>query len=86
MKHVKALDGSVFEVLWMAVASVDGVLRFAAINCEMAELLRVFMNPENCGRLIKTFDEHEEVFEGYTVFRGIQVNYDGSMIIALSKI
>ena len=79
-------NGETFEVEWIGVSTIDGVLRFNVINADMTAVLQTFMKPENCSPLVRKFDEDEKTFEGYTVFRGIIVNYDNSMIVSLSKI
>lgn len=79
-------SGEAFLVEWIGVSSIDGVLRFCVFNETTLKIFQTFTNPENCSPLIRKFDENEMTFEGYTVFRGIQVQYDGSMIVSLSKV
>ena len=79
-------NGLVFEIDWIGVAALDGVLRFSIKDVDIATIIQVFTVPENCEVLIRKFDEDEQIFEGYAVFRGVQINYDGSSIVALSKI
>ena len=87
MIQVKTANGELFEVKWIGIASLDGVLRFASNNVFLQDVLNTFTVPENCTVLSKLIDGEEVAsFEGYTVFRGIQINYDNEMIIALSKI
>jgi len=78
-------NGEKFEIEWIGVASFDGVLRFGIKNADITNLLATFTKPENCTVLTRSFDGEEKTFEGYTVFRGITIDYDGTIIVALSK-
>ena len=79
-------NGETIQVEWMAVAQLDGVLRFNTIGVEPLELIRIFSNPENCSPLSRVFDgTTTDVYTDYTVFRGINVNYDNTAMISLSK-
>ena len=75
-----------FEIEWIGVANIDGVLRFSVVNSNVSDLVRVFTVPENCETITRSFDENEQVFSGYTTFRGVQINYDGSIVVSLSRI
>jgi len=79
-------NGIEFEISWIGVASIDGVLRFGVINSTLSEVINTFTNPENCTVLTRNYDGVIETFEGFTVFRGISINFKGEMIVALSKI
>lgn len=87
MNYVKTANGVLTEVTWVAVSNIDGALRFCVINPDAAQLFALFTEPENCTTITRVIDgEDMQVFEGYTVFRGIQINYDGTAIVSLSKI
>jgi hypothetical protein len=75
-----------FEIKWAGVANIDGVLRFAVTGANLVDIFTAFTNPANCQTLTRVFDEDEKEFTGYTVFRGVTVNYEGDVIVALSKI
>lgn len=79
-------DGDVFEIKWIGVASIDGVLRFAIVGVTIPEIIAVFTDPEKCKTLTRNYDGVELVYSGYTVFRGVQINYENDMIVSLSKI
>ena len=86
MIKIVTANNEEFEIKWAGVANIDGVFRFAVVNGDVSELVQVFTQPENCVTLTRVFDEDEKEFSGYTVFRGVTVNYEGDIIVALSKI
>lgn len=86
MIKLRTANGHTFEIEWIGVANIDGVLRFSVINAEVSELVSIFTVPENCTTITRVFDEDERTFTGYTTFRGVQINYDNSIIVSLSKI
>ena len=86
MIQLKTAKNELFEIEWAGVSTIDGALRFGTRSVDTARLLAVFTNPENCSVLTRVFDGEEKTFEGYTVFRGITIDYDGITIVALSKI
>ena len=87
MNSIRTADGTVLEVIWVAVSNIDGALRFAVPDPDASRLFSLFTNPENCSEIVRVVDGQDiQTFEGYTVFRGLQMNYDGTSIVALSKI
>lgn len=86
MITLKTYKGEEFEIEWIGVATLDGALRFGIKNADITKLLATFTKPENCTVLTRSFDGEDKTFEGYTVFRGITIDYDGTTIVALSKI
>jgi hypothetical protein len=86
MIKIETTKGKNFQIEWAGVSSIDGVLRFAVVNTELTEILATFTVPENCKELTRVFDEDRKTFTGYTVFRGVQINYDGSIVVSMSKI
>lgn len=85
MISIKAANGDLYTILWAGVANTDGILRFAIINADASSIFETFGNPANCGTLTRIFDNIEQQFAGYTVFRGMQINFDGSVIVSMSK-
>lgn len=86
MIYIETAKGDRLPIAWAGVSGIDGVLRFAVINTELAEIIATFTAPENCTELTRVFDEDRQTFVGYTVFRGVQISYDGSVIVSMSKI
>lgn len=85
MITIKTVNNDVFEIAWAGVATIDGVLRFAILNANLIDVMTAFTNPVNCTILTRIFDENEKEFTGFTVFRGIQIAYDNSVIVSMSK-
>lgn len=86
MITLETANGKTFRIAWAGVASVDGVLRFAVEGAELADIIATFTVPENCTELTRVFDEDRKTFTGYTVFRGVQISFDGSTVVSMSKI
>lgn len=86
MVTLKTSNNEEFDIAWIGVATIDGVLRFSVINSDIKRVFDVFSNPESCAKLTRVYDGIEEIFEGYTVFRGVQIQYDNSVLVSLSKI
>ena len=86
MIMLRTANNEEFQIAWAGVATIDGVFRFAVINANIQDVFTAFSNPENCSTLTRVFDNQETEFSGYSVFRGVTVNYDGSVTVALSKI
>lgn len=83
---LKTANDEQVPIEWIGPSSIDGVLRFGTRSVDVQTLFSIFTKPENCIVLKRIFDENEQIFEGYTVFRGVSVNYDGMAIVALSKL
>ena len=82
MQKLTTATGKEFRVLW---CSVVDVLRFAVIDSDIMTLLGVFMNPEETATLTNQFDERVRVYEGYTKFKGVELDSNGSIIVALMQ-
>lgn len=78
-------NGEEFDVAWMGVASMDGGLRFGVINSTAEKIFSIFTVPENCTVLTRVFDGVEKEYEGYTVFRGMTINYNDEIVVSMSK-
>ena len=50
----------------------------------MAELFRIFNDPEHTICLTRVFDEAEKDFEGFTSFKGIERMGNGCTVIRLN--
>lgn len=87
MNSIRTVDGTILNVVWIAVSNIDGALRFCVIDADVTQLFTLFTNPENCSEIVRLVDNEDmQTYSGYTVFRGIQMNYDGTAIVSLSKI
>ena len=86
MQKVTAANGDEYNISWIGVANLDGALRFGIVGGELANIMGTFTNPNNCAVITRTFDENYFSYEGYTVFRGVRINYNGEIIVTMSKI
>ena len=85
MQKIITKSGEEFEVSWAGVASIDGVLRFAVLNSDMGTVFNTFTNPEETEILVHEFDNTPKEYIGYTVFRGVLMNYQNELIVSLSR-
>lgn len=69
---------------WCGPSTIDLALRFGVPDGNMMELIQVFTNPEETSTLTHQFDEHETVFTGYTIFKGVDLKPDGEIVVALN--
>lgn len=86
MIKLKTATGKEFEIGWIGVSELDGSLRFEVMGANMFELITVFIRPEETATLTRIFDEDEKVFDGFTVFKGVDQKFgDGGIVVALVK-
>ena len=74
-----------FNIGWIGVATIDGALRFALLNTDLASAFSVFTDRAECSVLVSSIDDIVQTYEGYTVFKSIDINNDGSIVVALGK-
>ena len=86
MQIIITATGKEFTVSWMGVATIDGILRFSVKDADMGEVFSTFTNQEETETLIHSFDNIQKEYTGYTVFRGITIDFQNEMIVSLSKI
>ena len=84
MQRLLTKTGKEIAISWCGPSTIDFALRFGVPNGNMAELIQTFTNPEETETLTHYFDEHETVFTGYTVFKGIDLKVDGEIVVALN--
>lgn len=83
--YITTATGKQYIVRWCAIASIDGVLRFCITGESVANLIPVFMNPEETSIINYHFDETVTEYEGFTVFKGLDLQLDGNITISLMK-
>lgn len=84
MQTIVTATGKEFTIDWCGPSTIDFALRFGVPDGNMAELLLIFTNQEETETLIHHFDEHETVFTGYTIFKGVDLKADGEIVVALN--
>lgn len=83
--YITTATGKQYNVKWCAIASIDGVLRFCITGESVADLISVFMNPEETSSIHYHFDTIGKEYERFTVFKGIELQLDGDVVISLMK-
>lgn len=84
MKLKTALN-KMFDIGWIGVANVDGALRFAVLNKDIQSVFSAFTNERETVVLVAESDGITQVYDGYTVFKSIDIYQDGSIVVALGK-
>lgn len=85
MQKIITASGKEFEVRWCGPSTIDFALRFAIVNADMAAVLATFTDPEETVRLTHNFDEHETVFHNFTAFKGVDLQANGLIVVALME-
>ena len=86
MQTIITKTGKEFSVAWIGVSNIDGILRFSVLNSDMTTVFTTFSNPEETETIVHTFGETPKEYVGYTVFRGVTLNYQNEMVVALSMV
>lgn len=82
---ITTATGKQYKVRWCAVSTFDGVLRFSVIGGTMRELIDVFMDSDETCKLSYKFDITVTEYEGYTIFKGIELQANGDINVYLMK-
>lgn len=70
-----------YRIFWGAVSSIDGFFRFKTASTDIPDVLSVFMDPEETSVLVVYPDDMtSKSYEGYTAFKGINVDNDGTIV------
>lgn len=77
--------GKEFNISWIGVATIDGALRFCLIDSDVSDIVQVFLDESETIKLVREYDSVETEYSGFTKFKTIDVQPDGSIIVALSK-
>ena len=85
MLELKTAKGTEVPINWIGISDFDGSLRFETTEANMAELFRIFSDPEHTNCLTRVFDEAEKEFEGFTSFKGIERMGNGCTVVRLMK-
>ena len=75
-----------YDVEWIGIATIDGVLRFSIANGNLTELTQTFFNP---AELPITLYEDPEIpptaYTDFTVPFSITKDFSGSVIVGLAR-
>ena len=83
MLRLKTAKNVEIPINWIGISDFDGSLRFETTEANMAELFRIFSDPEQTICLTRVFDEAEKDFEGFTFFKGIERMGNGCTVVRL---
>ena len=83
MNTITTKTGKTFNVAWCAPSTIDYALRFGVNGADMQTVLTTFTNPAETEKLIHQYDEKETVYTGYTTFKGVDLNPNGVIVVAL---
>ena len=83
MLELKTAKGTELPINWIGISDFDGSLRFETSETNLAELFRIFNDPEHTICLTRVFDEAEKEFEGFTSFKGIERMGNGCTVVRL---
>ena len=75
--------GKVFQIAWAGISGIDGALRFEVIGATVADCYQIFSDPQETEKLTRIFDDDRSEFEGYTVLKGLDLNFTGTIVVAL---
>lgn len=85
MQTITTATQRVFQVSWCGLSTIDYVLRFGVRGESMTDVLQAFMNPDETETILHTFDERTNEYNGYTVFRGVDLKPNGEIVVSLSQ-
>ena len=83
MLRLKTAKNVEIPINWIGISDFDGSLRFETSETNLAELFRIFNDPQHTNCLTKVFDEAEKEFEGFTSFKGIERMSNGCTVVRL---
>ena len=83
MLTLRTAKDVIIPITWIGISDFDGSLRFETTEANMAELFRIFNDPEQTICLTRVFDEAEKEFEGFTSFKGIERMSNGCTVVRL---
>lgn len=85
MQKIVTAKNKEFPVKWCGLSTIDLVLRFEIANRTMQEVLTTFTDSAETATLTHFFDEKENIFTGYTKFKGVDLNPSGSVVVSLME-
>ena len=83
MLRLKTAKNVEIPINWIGISDFDGSLRFETSETNLAELFRIFNDPQHTNCLTRGFDEAEKNFEGFTSFKGIERMGNGCTVVRL---
>ena len=74
-----------FYVDWCGQSTIDFALRFAVVGSDMQTIMSTFMDPEETVELTHYIDDmgNKAEYHNFTVFRGVDLKPDKSIVVSL---
>lgn len=85
MQTITTATRKTYQVGWCGLSTIDYALRFGVKGESMINVLQVFMDVAETETLVHTFDEHSSEYDGYIVFRGVDLKPNGEIVVSLSR-
>ena len=85
MQTIKTATGKEFSVDWCGQSTIDFVLRFAVVGSDMQTVLKTFMDPNETIVITHIIDDmgNKAEYHNFTVFRGVDLKADQSLVVSL---
>lgn len=85
MQRLVTAKGKEFYVDWCGQSTIDFALRFAVVGSDMQTILTTFMDPEETVELTHYIDDmgNRAEYHNFTVFRGVDLKPDKSIVVSL---
>ena len=78
--------GKTFKIEWIGVSRIDYALRLSIVNEDPSKVFSVFTDAKETKTLVSILDGEEySRYVNYTVFQSINVEPDGTVLVALRK-
>ena len=87
MQRIETAKGEEFSVDWCGQSTIDFALRFAVVGSDMQTIMTTFMDPEETVKLTHYIDDmgNKAEYRKFTVFRGVDLKPDNSIVVSLMK-
>lgn len=85
MQEIITATGKIFQIVWCGLSTIDNALRFEIKGKTMQEVLSVFTDSTETETLTHSFDEHETIYTGFTLFTGVDMKKNGCIDVTLEE-
>lgn len=87
MQKIITATGKEYQIDWCGQSTIDFALRFAVTGEEMNTIINTFINPSETIQLTHIIDDmgNEITYNGFTIFRGVDLKPDNSVVVALMQ-
>lgn len=85
MQSIITAKEKTFTVRWCGLSTIDFALRFEVSGESMSTVLATFTDPEETATITHKFDEFDNVYSGYTTFKGVDLKPNGNIVVSLME-